>query len=161
MFFIYFKTLFPFKHIKTDSHSLIGSLSWLITTTTKLREFPLRMYLVGVRGRDTLSDVCRVTCLGLLSQDGKPVFPLPQQRKSLDRPHLLFCPFRTVTDMLRVGSQTNTTCSTRPCDIPSYHVSVPFMGQLHNVVFQEPLLWISWMSDVIRLAVKGAVVVCP
>lgn len=35
------------------------------------------------------------------------------------------------------------------------------MGQLHNVVFQEPLLWISWMSDVIRLAVKGAVVVCP
>lgn len=126
---IYFRFVFPFyKHLKTDSHDkhslrLITSPSWwIIAHTHKLTEFPLRMYLVEVRERYPVRCVrCGVTCPRLLLQDGKyaeAVFPLPQQRKSLNRTHLLFCPSRTVTDTLRVGSQTNTTCSTRPRDIP-------------------------------------------
>lgn len=128
-------------------------------------QFPLRMYLVGVGERYPVRCAwCHVTCFRLLSQDGKygkAPFPLPQQRKSLDRTHLLFCPSRTVTDTLWVGSQTHTMCSTRPCDIPSYHVPVPFMGHLHNVMFEQQLLCITWTTDVICLVVKGTVVVCP
>jgi len=49
-------------------------------------------------GRDTLSDV-----RGVVSH-AAAVFPLPQQRKSLGRTRLLFCPSRTLTDTLGVGS---------------------------------------------------------
>ena len=110
------------------------------------------MYLVGVGERYPVR-WCRVTCLGFLSQDGKygkAVFPLLQQRKSLDRTHLLFCP--PGRSLIRFGGEVGQTQHVAQC-----HVISPNTVFLCSVWAHRSC----WWADVIDLVVKGTVVLRP
>lgn len=103
-----------------------------------------RMYLVRVMERYPARFVwCRVACLGLLSQDGTSVFPLPQQRKSVDKTHLLFCHSRMVTDSF--GREVRQTQRAAQGHVISPHTMFlcPLQANYTMWHFQEQLLWIT------------------
>lgn len=134
------RLLLLFKHLKTFSWQ-IDFLSYQMDRCPHAHKVSMEDVSVRSQSWDTLCVWCRVTCLGLLSQDrkyGKAVFPLPQQRKSLDRTYVLFC--------------TSRTQHVAEGHVISLHNMFlwPFMSLSHSVVFQDRLLWITWTSDVIH-----------
>lgn len=111
-------------------------------TAYTLTQFPLRMYLVEVEGRYHDKCVCGVTSHVWDPCCRMEVFPLPQQRKSLDWTRPLFCRFRALIRFGLEFDKHNKAMWCPTCCVSSF--------RWHNVAFQEQLFSYG-MCDVIHL----------
>lgn len=105
---------------------------------------------------------CRVTCLGLMSQDGKygkAAFPSPQQRKSLDRIFCSVLPGRSLIHFEWEVRQTRHAAQGHVISRPSVFLW-PLWASDTVLCFKNNCLQLRWVMS-FSFVSKGSVVVCP